>query len=108
MKNKNIIIPVGVLTQEEKKIVNSLISKGSLSLEEIKSINSLLIKRMDTLQLQYKKVDEDYQKVADGHTGDFDYLCNVSTRRAELYHQIKRLKETILKNKEVIDNEENA
>jgi hypothetical protein len=106
MKNRNLVIPIGSLTQEEKNVINSLIVGGSLSLEEIKSINSLLIERMKTLQTQFREVDEDYRRVADGHTGDFDYLCSVSSRRAELYQQIESLKKAILKNRKVIENEE--
>lgn len=106
MKNKNIIIPIGVLTKEEQKSILSLIKKGSLSIEEMKTINSTLTKRMEMFQTEYKRLDEDYQKVADGHTGDFTYLCDVSNRRAVLYHKIKRLEEAIFRNREVIINEE--
>ena len=107
MKNKSITVPVEALTEEEMKNVMSLVMTGSLTLEEIKSINSLLIKRMETLQTQFRQVDEDYKRVADGHTGDFDYLCNVSSRRAELYQQIESLKKAIVKNRKVIEDEEN-
>jgi len=107
MKNKNIIIPIGVLTKEEQKDILSLLKKGSLSIEEMKTINSTLTKRMEMFQKEYKRVDEDYQKVADGHTGDFTYLCDVSNRRAVLYHKIKRLEEAIFRNRKVIENEEN-
>ena len=107
MKNKNIIIPIGVLTKEEQKDILSIIKKGTLSIEEMKTINSTLTKKMEMFQAEYKRVDEEYQKVADGHTGDFDYLCSVSSRRAELYQQIESLKKAILKNRKVIEDEEN-
>ena len=106
MKNKNIIIPIGVLTKEEQKDILSFIKKGSLSIEEMKTINSTLTRRMEMFQKEYKRVDEDYQKVADGHTRDFTHLCVVSNRRAVLYHKIKRLEEAIFRNREVIINEE--
>lgn len=106
MKIKSITVPVEALTEEEIKNVMSLVMTGSLTLEEIKSVNSLLIKRMETLQTQFKRVDEDYKRVDDGHTGDFDYLCSVSRRRAELYQQIESLKKAFLKNMKVIEDEE--
>lgn len=106
MKNRNIVIPIAALTLEEKEYINSLISTGSLCLEEIRSVNSLLTGRMKSLQLQFKGVDEDYKRVADGHAGDFDYLCSISSRRAELYQQIESLKKAIMKNRKVIEDEE--
>ena len=108
MKNKSITVPVEALTKEEMEKLNSLLtnSHGPLALEEMVSINSLLITRMETLQTQFREVDEDYKRVADGHTGDFDYLCSVSSRRAELYQQIESLRKAILKNRKVIENEE--
>ena len=108
MNNKKIIVPVESLTKEEMEKLNSLLtnSHGPLALEEMVSINSLLITRIETLQTQFKKVDEDYRRVADGHAGDFDYLCSVSSRRAELYQQIESLKKAILRNRKVIEDEE--
>jgi hypothetical protein len=106
MKNKSITVPVEALTEEEMKNVMSLVMTGSLTLEEIKSVNSLLSMRMETLQTHFREVDEDYKRVADGHAGDFDYLCSVSSRRAELYQKIESLKKAILKNRKVIEDEE--
>lgn len=99
-------VPVNGLTQEEKNKIHFLLMKSPVSLEEKKTVNALLMKRLETLQLQYKRIDEDYRRVADGHTGDFEYLCNVSSRRAELYKTIENFKNAILKNKKVIDDEE--
>lgn len=106
MKNKSITVPVETLTEEEMKNVMSLVMTGSLTLEEIKSINSLLTMRMETLKTQFREVDEDYMRIMAGRIEDFDYLCSVSSRRAELHKQIESLKKAILKNKEVIDHEE--
>ena len=107
MKNKSITVPVEALTEEEMKNVMSLVMTGSLTLEEIKSINSLLSMRMETLQTQFREVDENYKRITASHIEDFDYLCSVSSRRAELYQQIEKLKKAILNNKEVIIDEDN-
>jgi hypothetical protein len=110
MKNKSITIPANVFTGEEIRQICSIGGNGPISLEDIKAVNSVLEMRMETLQTQFREVDEDYKRVtkkfADGHAGDFDYLCSVSSRRAELHKQIESLKKAILKNKEVIDHEE--
>lgn len=103
---RKFIIPANVFTREDMNKINSLIKNGPLAVEDMITINSLLEMRMEILQTKFKIFDEDYKRVADGHTGDFDYLCNISNRRAELYQQIEKLKKDILNNKEVIDHEE--
>ena len=89
------------------KQITSLIKNGPLTIEEIKSVNSVLEMRLETLLTQFREVDEDYKRITASHIEDFDHLCNVSSRRAELHKQIESLKTAIVRNLEVIDDEEN-
>ena len=107
MKIKSITIPVNVFTKEEVTQITSLIKDGPLAVEEIKCVNSVLGLRLETLLTQFREVDEDYKRITASHIEDFDHLCSVSSRRAELHKQIESLKTAIVRNLEVIDDEEN-